>query len=204
MDEQLLNNEAIYELLNLDTKYDYIFISIEPTINGIKYNSQNLIKIFRNKVIIGHIGNNKVNLQLNKKETNVSNVKNKHIIFDSIKFRFCINIIENMTIMNIICKINSDFAKHNDYNNNCFCDLMCFSDMAFIFNKNVILGDDTIKSLKDNGFSIYYYIKSEIKNIVMISFTETKQYVCFWKNNNDNGNDTFIRNAFKEIGRAHV
>ena len=110
MDEILLNNEAIYELLNLDTKYDYRFISIEPTIDGIKYNSRNVIKIFRNKVIIGHFGGNKVNLQLNKKESNVSNVKNKHIIFDSIKFRFCINIIENMTIMNIICKINICFS----------------------------------------------------------------------------------------------
>ena len=155
MDEILLNNEAIYELLNLDTKYEYRFISIVPTIDGIKYNSQNLIKIFTNKVIIGYIGNNKVNLQLNKKETNVSNVKNKNIVFDSIKFRFCINIIENMTIMNIICKINTDSDKYNDYNNSCFCALMCYSDMVFEFNKNVILGDDTIKILKDKGYSIY-------------------------------------------------
>ena len=202
MDETLLNNEAIYDLLNLDTKYDYKFISIEPDTNGIKYNSLNYIYIFRNKIILGYIGNNKVNLQLNKKETNVSNVKNKRIIFDSIKFRFCINIIENMTIMNIICKINIDTDRYNDYNNNCFCALMCYSDMVFEFNKNVILGDDTIRMLKEKEFSIYYYIKSEIKNIIIGTFTETKQYVCFWKNIIDNiDNDIFICDTFKGLGK---
>ena len=56
--------------------------------------------------------------------------------------------------------------------------------------------------LKENEFSIYYYIKSEIKNIIIGTFTETKQYVCFWKNIIDNiDNDIFICDTFKGLGK---
>lgn len=199
MDEQILNNESIYELLNLDKKYNYTFIPIVPTINGITYNTQSVIKIFKNKVITGYCsGGNKIKLQLNTKESNVSNFKNKRIIFDSIRFRFCINIIENIIVMNIICKIKSDVVDYSNYDESWFCELICYSDMSFTFNKNVILGDDTIKILKEKGFSVYYYIKRQLKSLLMQSYKETKQYVCFWENNIDN--EIFICNTFKELG----
>ena len=39
----------------------------------------------------------------------------------------------------------------------------------------------------------------------MMSFKETKQYVCFWENNidndNDNNNDIFICDTFKGLGK---
>jgi hypothetical protein len=203
MDEQILNNESIYELLNLDTKYHYIFVPIVPIINGITYNTQSVIKIFKNKVITGDgFGMGEINLQLNTKESNVSNLKNKSIIFDSIKckVRCCINIIENITIMKIITNFDkkTKYDDNSNYDESCFCELLCYSDISFRFNKNVILGDDTIKILKEKGFTVYYYIKRQLKSLLMQSYKETKQYVCFWENNIDN--NIFICNTFKGLG----
>ena len=70
-----------------------------------------------------------------------------------------------------------------------FCRILPNTEICIKFNKNVILGEDTIQSLKEKGMSVYHYFKSDKRN---------KSYVCVCENNKDN--IVFMCKSFTGLG----
>jgi len=164
--------------LDLDVKYSYTIASIQPYNDGVKYSQCKAITIHKTKEIKGKVNGIIINLRLNKQESYISDSQNKLIIFDGIdkKIRFYLRITDDLKILSIINNCEDNTIDYESV----FCVILPNNLVAVIFNKNIILGEDTIKSLKEKGMLVYY------ENVFIDNIKSIKNYRCLFEYNKDN------------------
>lgn len=175
------HNDMIYEFLNLDVKYSHRIVSLKPSIYGISYDTSDSITICKDN-IVGYTSGICLDLKLNKQESYVSDSQNKLIVFEDTnkKYKFSLRLGDNMYVLTIY-----DFDTDTVLSS--LCTILPNTEIIIKFNKNVILGGDTIQSLKEKGMSVYEHLVKK-----------NKYYICVCENSKDN--IVFICKSFTGLG----
>ena len=158
------------EMFKKEKAYGYGFFNATLKNGELTYSADNSIYVYENNKMFASFGEKKLEIR-SLSNDNIESGFYFESLDSEIQFRVYKN-VEGFILLKIetVHRIQTFL-----------CALLPICDYGFLFDKNVILGDETIESLKERDISIYTY--------------KNKQLLLFKEDNLE-----FIKKSFKGLG----